>query len=125
MKSALLLSVSVHPLPPRMAAVVLERAGVGAVSEKFALPKPTVSTIDPVHVTPLAPLLHVTAVALLTRKTLPAVADMEIVPVASGVGKGTEPPHKRFLDQVVATRRNRTGESRDLLGGAGRAAVLH
>jgi hypothetical protein len=83
-KSVALLSVSVQPLAPRRTAVVLLGAAVGAEpSKQFAVvPYPTKSMM-------LAPVGHdpVNAVWLLTKATFPAVADIAMIPVASGVGK--------------------------------------
>src|SRR4051794_9181748 len=84
LKSAALLSVSVSPPPCRIAAVVLESVGVGAVSAQFAAPKPTRSTA--VGQAPLS------AVVDATSATLPAVADIAMLPVASGPGKSSVPP---------------------------------
>jgi hypothetical protein len=101
-KSELLLSVSVQPLTARMTAVVVEGAAVGAVSEQFAVaPKPTWSTT---FVPGQAPF---NATVLLTSATLPAVADIAIVPVASGVGSELTP----FAPAPSATRRYWPGES--------------
>jgi O-acetyl-ADP-ribose deacetylase (regulator of RNase III) len=89
LKSEVLLSVSVQPFAVRSTAFVLLGAGVGAEpSKQFAvLPKPTKSMIE----TELgqAPL---SAVVLFTNATLPAVAAMLMLPVASGVGRLVVPP---------------------------------
>lgn len=87
-KSALLLSVSVQPLFARITALVLEGAAVGPPpSKQLAVPpKPTKSTIPEEGQTP------VSDVVVLTNATLPTVADMAMVPVASGVGSGVVPP---------------------------------
>ena len=69
----------------RVAEVVLESAGAGEVSNSLADPYPTKST------TPGAvghPVVQVKGVAAETRATLPFVADMAMLPVASGVGIG-------------------------------------
>ena len=88
LKSVALLSVSVHPLDARSAAVVLLGAAVGPEPSKHVvLPKPTKSMI----VAPVGQ-LPVSAVVLLTSATLPAVALMLIFPVASGVGRFVVPP---------------------------------
>jgi hypothetical protein len=82
-------SVSVAPSPLRSAAVVLDNVGAGAVpSKSLAEPYPTKSR------TPAATWqdVQVSAVWLVTRATLPELADMKIVPVASGVGSGVVPP---------------------------------
>ena len=84
-KSLALSSLSVQPPSARRAAVVFERPGATPLpSKQFAVPPyPMKSTI-------VAPVGHeAMAIPLLTRATLPAVADMAIVPVASGVGSGT------------------------------------
>ena len=87
-KSAALLSVSVQPLAARSAAVVFDRHRVGAASKQLAVgPNPTRSMIVPP--TGQAPL---SAVVLLTSATFPAVPDIAIVPVASGVGRFVVPP---------------------------------
>ena len=86
-KSAELLSVSVQPLPARSAAVVLLRTGAGAVSEQLADPKPMRSTIAAD-----AGQAPESAVVTLTSATLPFVALIGIVPVASGAGRLTVPP---------------------------------
>ena len=76
-----------QPLLERNAAVVLVSAETGAVSEQLAVPKPTKSMIcAPVGQAP------VSAVVELTKATLPLVALMAIVPVASGVGSDVVPP---------------------------------
>src|ERR1043166_13425 len=84
-KSAELPSVSVQPPAARSTAFVLLGAGVAAAPSKqlAGVPKPTKATI-------WAPEGHATvcAVAVLTRATLPAVALMLIVPVASAAGSG-------------------------------------
>src|SRR5437899_5282790 len=88
-KSAPLLSVSVQPsVPPRRrTAVVLLGADAGPPPSKqlAALPKPTRSTAAPVGQLPLS------AVLFDTSATLPAVAAMAIVPVASGTGSAAVP----------------------------------
>src|SRR5919201_3346829 len=86
-KSALLLSVSTLPPPFRSAAVVLLSVAVGSVSEQFVpLPYPTMSTAPSGQTVPLA-----MVVLLLIMTTLPAVADMLVGPIASGVGRFTVP----------------------------------
>src|SRR5437773_3594703 len=85
-KSAALLSVSA---PPRTAAVVFDRFGVGEPSADEADgPYPTKSR-TPGWVA--QPVVQVSAVVLVTSATLPAVADMAIVPVTSGVGSAAPP----------------------------------
>src|SRR6266516_8102193 len=85
-KSAALLSVSAAPAPLRSAAVMLERFGVGLPSYEDAVdPYPTKSFTAGWVAQPVA---QVSAVALVTSATLPAVADIAVVPVASGVGSG-------------------------------------
>src|SRR6267142_1091790 len=88
-KSAPMLSVSVQPpVPPRrQTAVVLLGADAGPTPSKqlAALPKPTRSTA-PVGQLPLS------AVLLATSATLPAVAAMAMVPLASGTGSTAVPP---------------------------------
>src|SRR4051812_20643989 len=82
-KSVLLLPASVQPLDARKIAFVVDGAGATAVSKQLAVdPKPTRSTI-------LADTGHepLRAVVLLTSATFAAVADIAIVPVASGVGR--------------------------------------
>src|ERR1051325_10272408 len=90
-KSLLLASVSIQPPPPRSAAVVFESDPNGAPSEHVvpAPPYPIVSmTVAPVgHAVPL-----VMVVCVLISTTLPAVADIAIVPVASGDGNAVVPP---------------------------------
>ncbi|HEY3138799.1 MAG TPA: hypothetical protein VGL29_22440, partial [Blastocatellia bacterium] len=84
LKSDELLSVSVQPFAFLSTALVLLGAGVGPEpSKQFApLPNPTRSIIE----TELgqAPL---SAVVLFTNATLPALALIAILPVASGVGR--------------------------------------
>ena len=88
-KSAAFWSTSVQPLAALRTAAMLEGAGVGPVpSKQFAVvPKPTKSTIDP----PVGQAPE-SAVVALRRATLPTVALIEIVPVASGVGRFVVPP---------------------------------
>ena len=66
-----------------MAAVEFESTGVGAVSEQFAPPKPTKSS------TPSAApgQVPVSVTWLPTSATLPAVPDIAMEPLASGVGR--------------------------------------
>ncbi len=89
MKSSPFWSVSVQPLLFLSTAFVLLGAGVGPEpSKQFAVdPYPTKSRM-------LAPPGHdpVRAVVVLTSATLLAVADIAIVPVASGAGKFVVPP---------------------------------
>ena len=95
MKSDEFTSVSVQPPDARNAAVVLVSAGAAAApSKKFAVPKPTRSAIRARWASEHAvdPPLHASAVALLTSATFPAVPDMLMVPVASGVGSGGGEP---------------------------------
>src|SRR5215475_6548530 len=87
-KSALLSSVSKQPLSSLRAAVVFERVGAAPEpSKQFAPSEPTKSTIPepdgqfPINVS-----------VLLTNATLPEVAPMAIVPVASGAGRLSVPP---------------------------------
>jgi len=88
-KSEAFWSVSVQPLLFLSTAFVLLGAGVGPdPSKQFVVdPYPTRSRM-------LAPPGHdpVRAVVVLTRAILPAVADIAIVPVASGAGKFVVPP---------------------------------
>jgi hypothetical protein len=92
-KSAELLSVSVQPLLFLIAAVVLLNVGAAPVPSKqlaplVPVPTPTKSIIEALasgHTT-------VKAVELLTRAILNIVADIAMVPVASGVGKFAVPP---------------------------------
>jgi hypothetical protein len=89
-KSAALLSVSTAPPPARTAAVVLDRFGVGEPSADDAVvPYPTKSR-TPGWVA--HPVEQVSAVPFVTSATLPAVADIAIAPVASGVGSGAPAP---------------------------------
>ncbi len=89
-KSAALLSVSVQPLPARKSAFAVLGAGAlfavlgdAVGSEQFAVvPKPTKSMIAA-----LAGQAPLSAVVLLTRAILPAVALMAMEPVTSGVGR--------------------------------------
>src|SRR5438270_9979325 len=83
LKSALFASVSVQPLPLRVVELVLSEAPPAAVpSEQFADPQPTKSLIaPPVGQEPES------AVVLETSATLPLLADMLMLPVASGVGR--------------------------------------
>src|ERR671922_90709 len=83
-----LLSVSTLPPPFRRAAVVLLSVAVGSVSEQFVpLPYPTMSTAPSGQTVPLA-----IVVLLLISTTLPAVADIAMLPVASGGGGFPGPP---------------------------------
>ena len=88
-KSVELTSASVQPFLPRSTAVLLLGAGVGpAPSKQFAVvPYPTKSIM-------LAPVGQETvkAVVVLTSATLLAVADIAMLPVASGVGRLVVPP---------------------------------
>jgi hypothetical protein len=87
LKSVALLLVSVQPFAARSTAAVLLGAGVEPVPSKHVvLPKPTISMLlAPVGQAPLS------GVVLLTSATLPAVALILIVPVASGVGRFVVP----------------------------------
>ena len=87
-KSARLLSVSAHPELLRSKAVVLEVVGAAAPSKKLAVPHPTRSTIiaSCAGVHGVDPPLQASPMAELTRITFPAVADMAVVPLASGDG---------------------------------------
>ena len=87
-KSTELLSLSVQPLPARLADVVFVSTDAGDVSEQFAAPYPIKSTT----VAPNGHPVPVKAVVLFTKATLPAVADMAMLPVASGVGRLVVPP---------------------------------
>src|SRR2546423_5611507 len=89
-KSAALSSVSVAPAPLRRAAVVLDRFGVGAVSDEDAVDPYPMKSLTPAAVP--QPVEQVSAVAFVTRATFPAVADRAVVPLASGVGRGAPPP---------------------------------
>src|ERR1051325_1151052 len=81
--------VSVQPPCARRTALVLLGAGVGPVpSKQLAVePKPTKSAMFA-----LLGQAPVCAVVTFAKRTLPAVADMLIPPVASGVGSGVVPP---------------------------------
>jgi len=88
-KSAELLSVSVQPPSARWTAFVFEGAGAAEVSEQVVPdPKPTKSTT----VAPNGQPLPESGVVALTRATLPALALMLMLPVASGVGRLVVPP---------------------------------
>src|SRR5262245_36838421 len=89
-KSAPLLLVSVQPAKPRSAAVVLPGAGAGPPpSKQSALgPYPTKSVTVATNGQPLP----VSKVPSLTSATLPAVADIAMLPTASGRGSSSEPP---------------------------------
>ena len=90
-KSAALSLVSVQPSPARRIAVLLLVAGAGALpSKKFALPNPTRSRMSAccAGLQALLPPLQPRVVVVLASTTLPAVPDMLIVPLASGVGSG-------------------------------------
>jgi len=84
-KLAELLLESVHPFAALKTASVADGAAVGPVpSKQFAVdPKPTKS------ITPAVGHAPVSATVLETNAIFPAVADMAIVPVASGVGSAT------------------------------------
>jgi hypothetical protein len=87
-KSAALLSESAQPSAFLMTALVALGAGARAPSKQFAVePKPTKSTTDP-------PVGHepVSAAVVLVSATLPAVADICVVPVASAGGRSVVPP---------------------------------
>src|SRR5690242_9922424 len=87
-KSPPLSSVSWAPLLFRSAAVVFESVAVGpAPSKQVALaPKPTKSMMPALGHAPL------NAAAPLTSATFPLVADIAMVPVASGGGRVVVPP---------------------------------
>src|SRR3954451_14965740 len=83
-KSLALSFVSKQPSFSLRAADVFESVGAGPDPSKHAgveLPYPTRSTI------PVVGQLPVKVVELFTRATLPAVAPIVIVPLASGVGR--------------------------------------
>src|SRR5436305_2146870 len=84
-KSALLLFVSC-PAMVRCADVVLLNVGVAAPSKQLAEPYPTKSTADALGHVPDNKVVE------LTRATLPVVALIAILPVASGVGRLEVPP---------------------------------
>lgn len=87
-KSAALLSESAQPSPFLMTAFVALGAGARAASKQLAVePKPTKSTTEP-------PEGHepVSAAGMFVSATLPAVADICVVPVASAVGRSVVPP---------------------------------
>ena len=67
--------------------LVFTVAGAGLVSNPFAAPYPTLSTIEvPVGFAPEI------GVVLFTNATLPVVPDILVIPVASGVGRFAVPP---------------------------------
>src|SRR5262249_18459393 len=84
-KSLRLLSVSIHPFPLRIPAVVLDSPGVGFGQPEF--PYPRKSTIA----TPVGQ-MPVKTVAFETSATCPDPDPIETVPVASGVGRLVGPP---------------------------------
>jgi len=92
-KSAEFESVSVQPFSRRMAAVVLvSDAAAAGPSKQLGVvpPKPTKSTTMSVsngHPVPANVGELVSPSRGLTRATLPAVADMAMLPAASGVGR--------------------------------------
>ncbi|HEY3262243.1 MAG TPA: hypothetical protein VGJ95_18590 [Pseudonocardiaceae bacterium] len=91
-KSAPLSSVSWAPSDLRSTAVVFDAVGAAAVpSKKFAPPYPTRSLMSAScsgeH--GVDPPLQASPAVEVTSTTLPVVADMLVVPVASGVGSGT------------------------------------
>src|SRR5262245_65136142 len=93
-KSAPFWSVSVHPPARRSAAVVLERLGVvgpAPSNAEAAVPKPTKSRTAG-FARQSAGVPQVRSVVLVTSATLPEVADMAMLPMASGVGSGWVPP---------------------------------
>jgi hypothetical protein len=88
-KSAALLSVSVAPFPARKSEAVADGAGAAPVpSNASAVPYPTKSATFAAP----AGLSTAKTVVVDVTATLPAVADIEIVPVASGVGRLVVPP---------------------------------
>jgi hypothetical protein len=88
-KSAALLSVSVAPLPARKSEAVADGAGAApAPSNASAVPYPTKSTR---FAFPIG-LSTVNNVVVFVSPTFAALAAIEIVPVASGVGKLVVPP---------------------------------
>ena len=89
-KSVALSSVSASDAA-RATDVVLDGAAVGAPSRTVAAPKPTRSLIRG-SAAQSAAVLQVSAVVPETRAIVPAVADIAIAPVASGVGSATVPP---------------------------------
>ena len=91
-KSALLLSVSVHPFPARNAAVVLVRVGVGPAPSNASAPDPKPTKSLMAADVQLFDAPHVNAVVFVTRATFPDVAAIGMFPVASGVGKLEVPP---------------------------------
>lgn len=89
-KSAALSSVSARVVP-RATDVALVGAAVGLPSRTVAAPNPTRS-LTRVSAAQSAAVLQVSAVVPETRAIVPAVADIAIVPVASGAGRATVPP---------------------------------
>ena len=89
-KSAELSSVSASDAA-RATEFVFDGAAVGLPSRTTAEPKPTRSLIR-VSAAQSAAVLQVSGVVPATSATVPAVADIAIVPVASGVGRATVPP---------------------------------
>ena len=91
-KSAWFASVSTQSTT-RRADVAFDVASAGVPSAKLAVPYPTRSAMRASwpgsHGWPLLP-LHASPVAVRATITLPAVADMLVVPVASGVGSGAD-----------------------------------
>ncbi len=83
-KSALLLSVSVQPLPLRTSAVELPSPAAASVSKQFAVPYPTKSTVFP----PLGQ-APASAAVCATSATFAFVPLMPIVPMASATGRPT------------------------------------
>ncbi len=74
----------------RWSDVVFDGVGAGpAPAKSVAVPYPTKSTTP---ATASQSDEHVREVVLFTSATLPAVADMGMVPIASGAGSGVEPP---------------------------------
>ena len=67
--------------------MVLVSVGAGLPSEAFAAPYPTKS-----RVIPGAGLVPVAGVVVVASSTLPEVALMAMLPLASGVGSGVVPP---------------------------------
>src|SRR5512143_3268745 len=96
MKSEVLLSVSTQPPLFRKMADVLDVAGAGEPSEKFAPSQPTRSTIvaSAIGGQELEPPLQPKGAVVLTRATFPPVALrlIGVESVISGVGRGVVPP---------------------------------
>src|SRR5262245_49863210 len=86
-------SLSPQPWSARSAAVVLLSVGVAAAPSKAEAlePKPTRSRTAGLA-RQSADVLQVSRVVLVTSAPFPEVADIEMLPVASGVGSGCVPP---------------------------------